>query len=99
MSDKPQRRVVCAANRYQCKLGGAPMVFIGVRHFCPVMRQNIHPHKEYIDRQTEEQGFIDQWGVFMSREEALSVAKVAGQLNISRIKSWPENELFSEDLY
>lgn len=75
------------------------MVFIGVRHFCPVMRQNMEPHKDFIKRESEVQGFIDQFGVFMDRKEALEVARNAGQLNIARIKTWPDNELFSEDLY
>lgn len=94
-----QRRVVCAANKYESKLGGKSMVFVGVRHFCPVMRQNMQPHCDHLIRQSEVQGFIDQFGVFMDRKEALEVAKSAGQLNIARIKTWPDDELFSEDLY
>lgn len=46
-----------------------------------------------------EQGFIDQWGKFMNREEALAVATAAGQINVRRPKTFPETELFSEDLY
>lgn len=97
--NKIQRRVVCAANKYQCILGGEPLVFIGIRHYCPVMRQNMQPWHEHIDRNSEIQGFVDQFGVFMDRKEALQVAKEAGQLNRARIKTWPDNELFSEDLY
>lgn len=97
--NKIQRRVVCAANKYQCMLGGEPLVFIGIRHYCPVMRQNMQPWQEHIDRKSEIQGFVDQFGIFMDRKEALKVAKEAGQLNVARIKTWPDNELFSEDLY
>ncbi|SAF87642.1 Uncharacterised protein [Enterobacter ludwigii] len=93
-----QRRVVCAANRYSCTLGGV-VVFVGVRHFCPLMRQNMQSWHDVLIRATEKQGFVDQFGVFMDREEALKVARDAGQLNISRIKTWPDDELFSEDLY
>lgn len=99
MMNRPQRRVVCAANKYDCDYGGIDMIFIGVRHFCPIMRQNMEPHKDFIKRESEVQGFIDQFGVFMDRKQALQVAREAGQLNIARIKTWPDNELFSEDLY
>ncbi len=98
MSDKPQRRVVCAANRYDCNVG-CWVVFIGVRHYCPIMRQNMQSYEDMLIRESEIQGFVDQYGVFMDRKEALQVAKEAGQLNIARIKTWPDNELFSEDLY
>jgi hypothetical protein len=48
--------------------------------------------------ESAEQGFIDQWGKFMGREEAFDVATAAGQI---RHKSGnPDSkELFSEDLY
>jgi len=45
------------------------------------------------------QGFIDQFGVFMDRFEALQVATDAGQLNVTRAKTHPVDRLFSEDLY
>lgn len=98
MTDKLQRRVVCAANQYGCTLGGV-LQFIGVRHFCPLMRQNMQSWSDVLIRTTEVQGFVDQFGVFMDRKEALMVAKEAGQLNIARLKTWPDDELFSEDLY
>jgi len=63
------------------------------------MRQNMQSYEDMLIRESEIQGFVDQYGVFMDRKEALQVAKEAGQLNIARIKTWPDNELFSEDLY
>ncbi|WKL60380.1 hypothetical protein QZN18_20560 [Klebsiella variicola] len=99
VSEKITRRVVCAANQYESKIGSKPMVFIGVRHYCPIMRHSISQLLSVIDRATEVQGFVDQFGVFMDRKEALKVAKEAGQLNVARIKTWPDDELFSEDLY
>lgn len=93
-----QRRVVCTANKYKLT-SGESMFFVGVRHFCPVMRQNMQPYKDIIIRDSEVQGFVDQFGVFMDRSHALHVADNASQLNIARPKTWPENELFSEDLY
>lgn len=92
------RRVVCAANKYELN-DGSTKIFIGIRHYCPVMRQNIEFWKLSIKRSTEIQGFVDQYGVFMDRFEALRVAKDAGQLNIARPKTSPEDRLFSEDLY
>ncbi len=90
-----KRIVVCAANRYE------ETVFIGVRHFCPLMRQNMEGHDIPWLRKTfgETQGFIDQYGEFMDRFEALKVAIEAGQINVHRLKTPPEDRLFSEDLY
>jgi len=91
--DRPARSVVCAANKY------GDLVFIGVRHFCPVMQFNMRTHDIPGLRRTrgEVQGFIDQFGVFMDRKEAAIVAKESGQL--ARYgDNFPE-VLFSEDLY
>jgi hypothetical protein len=46
---------------------------------------------------TEEQGFIDQFGVFMTREEAYVVAKAAGQIKYRC--GGDDGVLFSENLY
>ena len=92
------RRVVCAANKYELN-DGSTKIFTGIRHYCPVMCQNIEFWKLSIKRSTEVQGFVDQKGVFMYRLEALQVAKDAGHLNIARPKTSPEDRLFSEDLY
>ncbi|MHB0806026.1 hypothetical protein [Stutzerimonas nitrititolerans] len=92
------RFVVCAACRY------GDLIVCGARHFDKVMHSQLTQMRE--DKLFEfekagraEQGFIDQYGVFMNREEALAVAKAAGQLNVRRSKTSPERELFSEDLY
>jgi hypothetical protein len=91
--DRPARSVVCAANKY------GDLVFVGVRHFCPVTQFNMRAYDIPALRKEhgEVQGFIDQFGVFMDRKEAAIVAKESGQLarygdNIPEI-------LFSEDLY
>lgn len=89
------RVVVCAANRY------GPRIFIGVRHFCPLMVQNMADWDIHWLRKEfgEEQGFIDQHGVFMDRTEALSVARAANQIETRRPKTAPLTMLFSEDIY
>lgn len=45
---------------------------------------------------TGEQGFLNHEGVFLDRKEALQIAIQADQLIR---KTFPENELFSEDLW
>lgn len=85
-------RVVCAANR--CRETGR--IAIGIRHFCPIMRANMDamPGPKWA---SSEQGFVDQGGKFLTREEALRIAKEAGQ--IVRRCGGDEFKLFSENLY
>jgi len=89
------RLVVCAANKY------GPHIFLGARHFDERMRESMeHYHVPNMRKQHGEvQGFVDQHGVFMDREEALKVATESGQINKYRTKTHPTNLLFSEDLY
>lgn len=73
---------------------------LGVRHFCPLMRQQLDEMDwAKLKSYTKTQGFVDQYGVFMDRKEALAVATAAGQINTRRSKTFPDTELFSEDLY
>lgn len=87
------RFVVCAANKY------GDLIFTGVRHYCPVMVFNMkwYDIKALRLLHGEVQGFIDQHGVFMTREEAAIVAAAAGQLD--RYGDVKPTVLFSEDLY
>lgn len=94
MSSDVGRRVVCAAIRSDA--GG---IICSPRHWDELTR------KQAMDRDpngyrswlSAEQGFVDQRGVFMSRAEALLVARAAGQ--IIRRCGGDERELFSENLY
>ncbi len=81
---------------------------IGVRHHDPLMHEQIatkvmvaagtgHREGERTAWRGSEQGFIDQWGTFMTREEALEVALAAGQ-RIYRCGG-DEKRLYSECLY
>lgn len=70
------------------------VLIVGNRHFCPVMRMTIDLmkldcHKHDFGTQ---QGFVDQWGVYMSRQEAWDVAKAAGQIK----EVFQEGVLYSE---
>ena len=84
-----QRRVVCAANRFP-----DGVIILGARHWGPLMCE----HANLLGRRggNEEQGFIDQWRVFMTREEAWLVAVDAGQI-IRDVGC--SGELYSENLY
>lgn len=74
------RRVVCAAIR-----NAAGDVLLGIRHYSADMHDQIHARRftdgdAFLHRHDEDQGFVDQHGVFMSREEAYTVALAAGQI-------------------
>lgn len=95
MSADTPRRVVCAANRYPC---GA--VILGPRHFDALMRQQIQllSNLGHVLRHSNaEQGFVDQRGEFLTREEAHKLAAAAGQ--IIRRCGGDEETLYSENLY
>lgn len=87
------RRVVCAANRDLCGL-----VIIGVRHWDVFM--HVQGGTQPWCPGEHEQGFIDQFGVFMSRTEAWQVAEAAGQI-IRRVGGDDADggTLYSENLY
>ena len=96
---KIQRRIVSAANRYQLISGKALII--------PCVRQYSREHHHILDnldlvsnRATDDdQGFIDQFLNYWTRKEALIIATNAGQINTVKEKSFPEDMLFSEDLY
>lgn len=89
----PTRRVVCAANRFP---GG--VLVLGARHFDGVMRQTIKLLS--LTPGSEEQGFIDQAGQFLTRQEAWKVAEAAGQIQ-RRVggDTSQGGSLYSENLY
>ena len=70
---------------------------LGPRHYGPTMHRQImtKPDPDAWENCDVEQGFIDQNGEFLSREEAYVVAVAAGQ---TREFSVP-GRLYSENLY
>lgn len=85
-----KRRVVCAA----CRIGD--IILAGARHFDTVMHTQINQmalEKDAIGH--AEQGFIDQFGIFMTRQEAFTLAEEKNQIIEYEIPGM----LFSEDLY
>lgn len=97
-----EQRIVCAANRNTLH---PDIVVCGARHFDMVMHSIIGKlPSELKEGKSEsrsnhglwEQGFIDNRGQFLTRQEALKVAKQGDQLIQ---KTHPKDILFSEDLY
>lgn len=89
--DLSRRRVVCAACR-----DADGLIVAGARHFDGVMHAQIAAMRKRQSFRGAEQGFIDQFGLFLTREEAFEVAERQGQLlNPPTIPG----TLFSEDLY
>lgn len=90
-----ERRVVCAS-LYDKELD---LNICGARHCDTVMWYQICAMEGMKERvPSMEQGFIDQWGKFMSREEAFEVATAAEQI-IKKTGNPDSKELFSEDIY
>lgn len=94
-----ERRIVCAAIRSS---GG--VILLGIRHYSQDMRLQIQARFDgrlFYHRLDEDQGFVDQHGVWLSREEAYIVALAAGQ--IIRPDACGEGlngtKLYSEGLY
>ena len=94
-----ERRVVCAAikNKHQ-------HIICGPRHYDMIMRKQMRVNpsideikKDWINDDKIEQGFVDQYGVFMTREEAYIVAKENNQ--IIRRCGGDDGRLYSENLY
>ncbi len=72
------RRVVCAAIR--ARDGD---ILLGIRHYSRDMHTQIDARRDgakFCHLSDEHQGFVDQFGEFMSREEAFCVARLAGQI-------------------
>lgn len=90
------RRVVCSA--VMLKDGNK---LPGPRHWDMAMRDHQFLCTSVCGKSEEyEQGFVDQWNVFMSRREAWQVAEAAGQI-LKRCGGDDANggTLYSENLY
>lgn len=101
MTDRSERRVVCAAIR-----AADGSLLLGIRHYSRDMHKQIDARahtdgKHFLRRMDEDQGFVDQNGVFMSREEAYKVAEAAGQIRYPEACGEGLNgpKLYSEGLY
>lgn len=98
------RRVVCAAIR-----AADGDLLLGIRHYSQDMHRQIRMREDgdkFVHRLDDDQGFVDQHGVFMNRHEAYSVARDAGQIvypdKCGQAPDWPGLDgmkLYSEGLY
>lgn len=95
--DPAINRIVCAATRFS-----SGVVIPGVRHYDMVMIEVIDKLKEKPSELSKEveQGFLDRFGVFKTRQEAWKIAYIAKQV-IRR--AWGDGThggtLYSENLY
>ena len=87
-----QRVMVCAALRH-----ADGRIITGPRHFDATMHKQIQacgPANGFLNA---EQGFVGQFGMFLTREEAWEIANEAGQIRY-RVGG-DHHKLFSENLY
>lgn len=87
-----KQRVVCAANR-----NSSGLIVCGARHWDEVMCSVVDALG--ISDLDWEQGFIDQYGTFLTRRQAALIAVDNDQLK-GQYKTIPvDGDLFSEHLY
>lgn len=84
------RRIVCAAMEKEGR------IICGARHFDKIMRAQMEATEGVRWWKDCEQGFIDQFGDFINREEAWNIAVDRGQIyrEVSYVGT-----LYSENLY
>jgi len=88
--------IVCAANLF-LDLENNQVIITGARHWDYVMRGQYIRMKDKIIGKEIEQGFIDQFGKFYGRKEALIIARENNQVRFELDHN--PKELFSEMLY
>lgn len=93
------RRIVCAAIRaYDGDL------LLGIRHYSRDMHAQIEARNDgnkFLNRRDKDQGFVDQYGTYLTREEAYQLAESNGQLLYPRACGIGLGgpQLYSEGLY
>ena len=86
--------MVCAA----CKHPETDRLVLGPRHWDPVMVRAAQM-MGYGNFHVFDQGFIDQWGRFYTREEARECVRISGQPFSDERNGGHKTQLFSEGLY
>ncbi len=93
---KPQQKIVCAA------CSNDEIILCGARHWDKIMNKQLDAIKKAnpeLRSSKFEQGFINQFGEFLTREDAMEVVKENGQpFDIER-NGGSDKELYSEGLY
>ncbi len=88
---KPQQIIVCAANRV------GDLIICGARHCDPIMRAQAAAAGVRLT--ASEQGFINQFGEFLTRREAMDIVLENGQPFDAQRNSGNGRDLYSEGLY
>ncbi len=99
---RERRWVVCAAHEITYIENNVEHTFCipSPRHSDPThhsLYQRLDPMYQQT-KGTPRQGFLDNWGIFMDREEAYGVAEKAGQIRFPEY-GYGHKKLFSEMLY
>ena len=93
--EKRPQWIVCAAIRKNDR------IMCGPRHYDHIMRKQIAASegqlwwKSSIDNGIVDQGFIDQYGNYLTRDEAFALAKINNQI----VRDEFHTQLYSEMLY
>lgn len=90
MSEEVKLKIVCAANRHR----GDGRIVCSARHWDEVMRSQV---SNLIPSEWE-QGFMDQFCNWHTREEAYLVVQSSGQF-FDPVSNSHDTKLFSEGLY
>ena len=84
-------KIICAAIKVN------DVILMGVRHWDKLMNDQAERYGLFdIPHEDQVQGFIDLYGNFVNRSEALKIAEEANQI-IRKTK--PDWWLYSEDIY
>lgn len=96
-SELPPNLIVCAALRGD--IGGE--IVLGVRHHDEHMREELNTERCRFTGDRWEQGFVDKYGNFQTREEAWLIAEAAGQIRrrVGGDHAFGAGKLYSENLY
>lgn len=92
------RKIVCAANRHKFNKN---ILILGVRHWDMIMRKNLELIKESkpkIEDTDFDQGFIDNFGQWVDKKEALQIVKDNKQ-PFDEGRNIVDYQLFSEGIY
>ena len=90
-----KRIIVCAAIKHM------DFIITGARHFDMVMHKQLEKYNAWdnLPSKTWEQGFIDQFGNFHNRHNAMKIVKESGQLFDPERNGGNGFDLYSEGLY
>ena len=94
--EPPVQKIVAAACQVQLE-DGTIITLVGARHWDHVMNTQF----KYTGGVPlhDKQGFIDQFGTYLTREESLDIVLASGQPFDAKRNGVPADQLFSEGLY